>query len=456
MSFPTSPPIRHTPRPWSFPAVHESQLPWGLRLAAVRVSSLPLVVVRWTFRGGRASVSEPATGAARLLSSVLRHGTAAHDSVGLAEALDQLGAKSRVNVSLDQANLSLTGQAAHLDHLLDLADELAFRPTLPEAELERERKSALEMHEHERMHAETVAARWLAWLLYERHPYGWPPTTVAGLTRASREQLFALHRSLFAPARGLLTIVGDIDPELVLARLSARYATPPMEGAPAAVVAPAPRSGRRRVVAVDRPGSEQVVVAAGHTVLPRAHPDYLPLRVANQVFGAGASSRLFLELREKRSLTYGAYSAIDAGLLGGDLIASLSTAPPKAVEALGVLLELWERFVSDPIPEDELEPARRYLVGSFPQNAAGVGGIAGLVSLGWLAGLPEDIWARYPESLAAVSAQDAMGAVARWVRPAEISAVIVGPREAAEAAACQLGEYTCGTAAEAEYEVSAT
>lgn len=452
MSFPTSPPIGHTPRPWSFPRVHQLGLPWGLRLAVVRVATLPLVQVRWTFRGGRATLGTPITGAARLMANVARHGTASHDSAALAETLDRIGARLRAGVSLDQAHLSLTGQSAHLDRLLDLADEIAFTPTFPEADLDRERAQALEVHEHERTHAETVAARWLAWLLYEDHPYGWPPTTSAGLSGATRDQLVALHRQLMAPQRGLLTVVGDVEPEATLAALAARYATPPFEGEPIPALRPAPVSGARRVVAVERPGSEQVAVAMGHTALTREDPGYLPLRVANQAFGGGASGRLFLELRERRSLTYGAFSALDAGILGGDLITSLSTAPERATEAVRALAEQWDRLRAEPIPDAELEPARRYLAGSFPQSASGVAGIGGLVSLAWLAGLPDDTWASYPAAVAGVDAGAAWAAVERWVRPEAAMAVVVGPREAALEAAALLGEPTLGSAAEPAWE----
>lgn len=452
MSFPSSPPISHDPRPWSFPRVHQVSMPWGLRLAVVRVATLPLVQVRWTFRGGRSVVASPVTGAARLMANVARHGTRAHDSAALAQALDQIGARLRTGVSLDQAHLSVTGQSAHLDRLLDLADEVAFSPTFPEGELERERAQALELHEHERTHAETVAARWLAWLLHDGHPYGWPPTTSPGLTGATRDQLVALQAQLMAPQRGLLTVVGDVEPEATLAALSARYATAPFLGEAIPALRPAPRSAGRRVVAVERPGSEQVAVAMGHTALPRSSADYLPLRVANQAFGGGASGRLFLELREKRSLTYGAYSALDAGVLGGDLITSLSTAPERAAEAVRALDEQWTRLRAEPLPDDELEPARRYLAGSFPQSASGVAGIGGLVALAWIAGLPEETWAAYPGAVAAVDAAAAQQAVERWVRPSETFAVVVGPREAAFEAAATLGEPEVGSASEPVWE----
>jgi predicted Zn-dependent peptidase len=139
-------------------------------------------------------------------------------------------------------------------------------------------------------------------------------------------------------------------------------------------------------------------------------------------------------------------------VLGGDLITSLSTAPERATEAVRALSEQWERLRAEPIPDAELEPARRYLAGSFPQSASGVAGIGGLVSLAWIAGLPDDTWASYPGEVAAVDRQSAWAAVERWVRPQETLAVVVGPKEAALEAAAALGEPELGLAAEPAWE----
>ena len=454
MSFPTSPPIRHTPRPWDFPEVCRADLPWGLRLSTVAMRELPLVHVRWTFRGGRAAAADLPPGTQRLLANVARHGTARYSSDGLASALDQIGAKLRVSVSQDQSTVSITGQAHHLSALMDFADEVAFRPTFPEVDLARERAAALEVHDSERVHAETVAARWLTWRLFPGHPYGAPPTTGEGLRSANRDQIRGLHRRLFSPDRALLTVVGDVDAGSALRLLSDRYASPPMDSAPLPTCPAAPLGARRRVIAVDRPGSEQVAVVVGHASLNRAHPDYTALRLVNQAFGAGASSRLFLELRERRSLTYGCYSALDAGLLGGDLISSLSTAPAKAATAVSALLEEWTRLREGGLPDAEIEPSRRYLVGSFPQSASGVGGISSLVSLAWLANLPEDTWTGYPARISAIDEAQAARVIERWVHPEQASVVAVGPIDVVQAALAPFGDVELGTADAPEYETA--
>lgn len=452
MSFPRTPPIAHTPRPWSFPAALRARLPWGLDLVVARVSSLPLVQVRWTFGAGRNQEDPGRVGASRLLSSVMRHGTARLDSAGLADALDHLGARLRVSVGQDQANVSVAALSSHLDEALDLADEVAFRPTLPEADLARERASALELHEHERAQAEQVAAVWLSWSLYDGHPYGQPPATIAGLRDTTREELAGLHTRIFQPSRAQLALVGDLDPEATLARLCARYGSSPMAPVDSRPGPPPVGPGRRRVWAIERPDAEQVAIAVGAPLFPRAHPDYQPMRVVNQVFGAGPSSRLFLELRERRSLTYGAYSAMDCSVAGGDFAASLSTAGAKGRDALAALLGELDRARVEPIGEDELEPARRSLIGSFPQRASGVGGVAGLLGYGWIHGLPDDVWSRYQADVAAVDAETAHAAAARWLSAERSTVVVCGTAEAIEATVAELDGVERGVAESPPYD----
>jgi predicted Zn-dependent peptidase len=87
----------------------------------------------------------------------------------------------------------------------------------------------------------------------------------------------------------------------------------------------------------------------GQLLFSRSHPDYLPMRVLNQVLGAGASSRLFIELRERQSLRTRLELA-RRGLLGGDLTASLSCAPEKTATAVRSLRHELGRIAAEPIP----------------------------------------------------------------------------------------------------------
>jgi predicted Zn-dependent peptidase len=432
MTYPTVPPTGSAPRAWQFPPRVRTTTASGLTVMAIRMPALPMVHARWSFRAGRTEEPPHREGLGRLYGSLARHGTARYDSKSLAEAVDRLGARLSTSVAPDNTVSSITALAEHLDHALDLLDQVALFPTFPESQVERERAKALEMHRHDRTQPEHLAGLWLSWLLYGAHVYGRPSATASGLESSTREDLLALHARLTNPSEGLLLVVGDIDPERTVERLVARSKAVPTAPRTHALEE-APTVTTARSIVVDRPGSEQTVLHMGQLLFARNHPDYLPMRVLNQVLGAGASSRLFIELREKQSLSYSPSSSLDAGLLGGDLTASLSCAPDKTETAVRSLRHELARIASEPIPATELVEAKRYIVGSFPQKASGVGGVASLVNTAWLHGLGDDVWTTYQRDVEAVSAEQVASAAGRWLRPDRV-VVAVGPGEIARKA----------------------
>lgn len=178
----------------------------------------------------------------------------------------------------------------------------------------------------------------------------------------------------------------------------------------------------------------------GLQAIPRGDADYVAARVLNQVLGGGVSSRLFMDLREARSLTYGCYSSLDAGILAGDLSAGLSCAAPKLGEALGALLGHLERLRDEVVPAGELSLAQQYLTGAFPSAGSTLGGLCGMLAGRWLHRLPEDIWARYTGMIEAVTPADLHRVARRLLHPERAAIVAVGDAGVIEGALAAFGE----------------
>lgn len=407
-------------------------LPSGLRIVVARLPWLPVVHIRMAFRGGRRLEAAGRTGSAGLLGSVARHGTERYDSAGLASALDHLGASLRFSVGLDSASGGISGLSEHTDTLLDLIDEAVLRPVFPEAHFVRERANALQVHHHQRAQPSSIAGGWLSRSLYGAHPYGHPAVVSDELASLTRADLVSLHQRIIAPSRGLVLVVGDVDAEATADALSARYADLPVG---IDVPKPPPATRARRLIAVERPGAEQVVILMGMPLFAWGAPDHLAMEIANQAIGGGAGSRLFNELRERDGLTYSAWSTLDLGILGGDLSAGLSCSAEKANAAVSALVEGLAR---PPTPA-ELSGARRYIIGAFPQRASGVGGVAALMYTAWLHGRPVSSWADYLPAIAGISDDVLIDTAARWILPQQASVVAVGPRDSAQRALEQLG-----------------
>lgn len=214
-----------------------------------------------------------------------------------------------------------------------------------------------------------------------------------------------------------LVVAGEVDPAEVasvaketLGKWSAGKRAVPVYSDP-------PQPTDRSILVVDRPGSVQSVIYMGNLAIRRAEREWIPLIVANQVLGGSAASRLFMDLREKRSLTYGAYSAIAARVDIGPFVAYSSVRTEVTTEAIGAFFEHLERINQEPAEGQELTNAKRYLSDSFPLKVDTPGKLAELVTQLRTFGLPSDYWDHYRNWIRQTSASEAHYVARSYIRP---------------------------------------
>jgi predicted Zn-dependent peptidase len=221
-------------------------------------------------------------------------------------------------------------------------------------------------------------------------------------------------------------VVGDVTPEQVksvaertLGKWKKRDVKRPVYAAP-------PVRSAREIIVVDRPASVQSQISIANLALKRNSPDFVPLLVANQVLGGSAASRLFMDLREKRSLTYGAYSRVDESVDVGAFRGYAAVRTPVTGEAVGAFLEHFERIVKEPVPEGELDAAHRYLADSFPLQIETADRVADLLADLRVYSLPEDYWDSFRSMIRKVSVNDALAAAKAYIHPDSMVIVVVG------------------------------
>src|SRR5207245_7896615 len=120
------------------------------------------------------------------------------------------------------------------------------------------------------------------------------------------------------------------------------------------------------ILLVHRPGSAQANLVLGNTTILPTDPVYYAGRIATQLLGGGAGSRLFLILREQKWWTYGAYVNLRRYRGLGYWQATAEVRTEVTDSAVGELLHQVDRIRSQAIPDSELGAARGFLVGSFP------------------------------------------------------------------------------------------
>jgi predicted Zn-dependent peptidase len=246
------------------------------------------------------------------------------------------------------------------------------------------------------------------------------------VARVKRSDLQSFHRKHFAPNNAFLVVVGDVTADQVSAAAAKAFKGWRKRQVEATEYPDPPAREQREVVIVDRPQSVQSVIYVGNLAIERSNPDYVPLLVANQVLGGSAASRLFMDLREKRSLTYGAYSAISERVHVAPFIAYAAVRNEVTSQAMGAFAEHLDQIVAEAPPEPELKNAQRFLVDRFPLRIDTAGKIADLVADLRIYGLPDDYWEGFRTQIGQVSPEAALAAAKEHIRPDESLIVVVG------------------------------
>jgi zinc protease len=257
-----------------------------------------------------------------------------------------------------------------------------------------------------------------------------------------RTDLAGWHKKYFVPSNAALVIVGDITAEAAKAASEKVFGAWKGKPVPAVTYPAVAERTTRDIIVVDRPASEQSVIYIGNLALARASADYVPLLVANQVLGGAPSSRLFMDLREKRSLSYGAYSSIDESLDVGPFLAMANVRNDVTKEALAAFFEHLDRIVKEAAPEEELRESERFLTDRFPLEIDSARSIAGLVSDLRIFGLPDGYWETYRSDIGKVTAAEALSAAQKYIRPDKSVVVVVGKAEAVVPALEAYGKVT--------------
>lgn len=189
-----------------------------------------------------------------------------------------------------------------------------LHPAFPEADFQRLKQQQLVAIQREQVSPVQMALRVFPRLLYgEGHAYGLPLTgsgTPESVQQITRDDLVRFHQTWFKPNHATLVVVGDITMDELLPKLERLLAEWNPGDVPQKNIQDVPQKDRSVVYLIDRPGSEQSIIFAGHVAPPEANPRELAIKAMNTVLGGAFTSRINMNLREDKHWSYGARSML--------------------------------------------------------------------------------------------------------------------------------------------------
>jgi zinc protease len=414
------------PIDFNVPAVFRTKLKNGLQIVVVQDERLPLVSYRLAFNWGDINDPENLAGVSSAVASMLNEGTASYSSRQLADQIERLGASISVNTSDDFTVLSASALSLYSSEILRLASEMILLPTFPENELDLYRRNTVEHLKFQRSQPSFLANEQSARLVYGEHPYSRVSPSASDIEKLTREDLRSIHKSAFIPNNAVFIVVGDVERDEITDEINDLFGGWPASELATPVLPDFANRSHRSLTVVDRPGSAQSNIVLANFAIERKNPDYFRMLVMNQVLGAGASSRVFMNLREEKGYTYGAYTRLDTKRLGGDFEATAEVRTAVTGDSLKEFFYELNRIRDDKVPNEELDDAKNFLTGVFPIRAETQEGMTNLIVNQLLYDLPDDYLQTYHQNVNAVSAEDVQRVAQEYVRPDEMAIVIVG------------------------------
>lgn len=337
----------------------------GVRLLVKEHHAVPVMSLQAVVLGGLLFEDAHNTGINNLLAGLITRGSERFSRLELAEAVESLagslrGFSGRNSLGLSGAFLT----TPRIDNGLDLFVDTLLHPAFPTDEVEKRRREVLLALKNREDDLAQVAFDLFYDTVFTTHPYRFSILGSEETVRTlQREQLTDYYRSLLNPERLVVSVVGDVDTNQVIAHLREALELLPAAAAAATLppLDPRPTTGRQRRKEVDK---QQAHIVLGFQGLTLDHPDRYPLKVLEAILSR-QGGRLFYELREQRALAYSVTAFGVEGIAPGVFGIYLGTDPSKTTEAITAARAELARLRAEPVTEMELEQAKKYLTGSY-------------------------------------------------------------------------------------------
>ncbi len=439
------PPIAATLPVVRIPRFEQFALSNGLQVVLLEDPRFPSISLRLGLPGGNKFDPVSSTGASEMLAAMMTDGTPSRNAREIAEASALLGAQFHFATSDDFFIGAGTVLEESFEPFLELFAECLLESSIPEDELSLRKQNRLHELVVERSEAGYWADSHLYETVFENHPYAITspePGHVSALERAHLQEMKAIS---LAPAEAVLVLVGDLpERHRLVALLEGTFGQWKSSGETASFLAsgraPQPSVGALPIQVIHRPASVQAELRLGRPAPHRLSDDYLPLSVLNTLLGGGASSRLFMEIREKQGLAYSVASSFSALVDGGILALSTQVAMDRVGDAVRGLHHELGRLLTEAIPEAELRSIHNYMNGTFVLRLESHSSLANQISGIKLLGLGDEYLETYTARVAAVSAGQLQRIATQYFNPKDFAIVVAGDAAVLEPQLAQFGE----------------
>ena len=379
-----TPPAPGAPKSSKVPAVQEKKLANGLTVAVVEKNAVPLVTMNLLVRSGASTEPANKAGLADITASMLTKGTTSRSASEIAEAVEFLGGSINSGAGWNSSFVSITVTSDKVDQAMAILADVVLHPKFDQTELDLLKSQTLDGLTSGLKQPSTLANYVASKYSFGEHPAGGTPASISSITQADVQKFYT---SGFLADASVLVFAGDISAAKANSLATSNLSSMKHLGGTGSGMGNGngdrtrPKTVRRMLV-VDLPKSGQAAVGYFKPVwgLGRRSDRYFPAIVYNTVLGGGYSSRLNMEIRIKRGLSYGAGSSLGWRSGMANFSTRAQTKNESAPQVAELLIAEIDKMADTEVAKDELVPRKSVLTGGFGRNLETTGGLAGALA----------------------------------------------------------------------------
>lgn len=402
-------------------------LPNGMKLIMKKRPHLPLVSVNLSFQGGLRAQSAEESGLSRLTASLMLKGTETRSEEDIVPAFERMGGSISSHSGRNSFGLSMSFLADDLDKAFDIFSDAVKNPNFPEGEIDKLKSKTIAAIREEDKRIFSRGSHALRELLYGDHPYHMRQLgEIETVEAIKREDIVRFHESFARPSGAVLTVVGDIDEDEVLNKLSQVFAD--LRGEARDIEhkeVPLLVDVRTEELFMDR---EQALLLMAFQGVDMNDPRRYPLSVLASMLSGGGGI-LFGTVREEHGLAYSIGASSLASVDKGYFLVYVKTTEEDLLKAKEKTLEVLKDIRKGGFTERELDSGKNRLLTSFATSRETNSALAGMMARHELVGLGYDYHKAFPDRIREVTRKSVIEAAQEILDLDRYAEVVVYPEE---------------------------
>ncbi len=417
---------------FSLPEIEKFKLDNELEVFFINKSKLPIIQMNLIINAGSVFDENEKKGLSNLFSMTVDEGAGKYNSLELSDEFETIGSHFNVSSSEDHVYFSLQTLTENFERSLELLSLVITSPHLDEKDFLREQRKIITRLLQQQDEPDEIADLVFEYCVFGKtNPYAFPITGYeSSVQNISISDIRNFYSKYILPNNSSLIVVGNIGKEELQENLNKYFHKWKSKNISQELIFPL-MPNKKNIFLVDKKNSVQSEIRVGHISTKRKDNDYFPKLILNTILGGQFTSRINLNLREKKGYTYGAHSRFNYLKECGNFYITTSVASENTANAVKEIFNELDGIRKGVTPE-ELEFAKLSLIRKFPSNFETYKQIASNLIGSVIHSLPEDYFNTYIKNIKEVTIEEVNSAAEKYILPDDSIIVIVGSKDILE------------------------